>query len=180
MVEINRILENFLKHQHEETMPLAAESDLVEIFPDPEDIPQRYVIRCNCRSLVRLGNGEIGESDGPFEVGVRFPRDYLRKASPPEILTWRTPANIFHPNIRAPFICVGHLSPGTPLLDLVYQVYEVVSFQNVTMCEEDALNKEACAWARRNTHRFPVDDRPLKRRAVNLSVRVTEQSPSED
>jgi hypothetical protein len=30
--------------------------------------------------------------------------------------------------------------------------------------EDDALNPDACAWTRRNAHRLPIDDRPLKRR----------------
>ena len=99
-----------------------------------------------------------------FEVGIWFPSDYLRRAEPWEVLTWLGPRRVFHPNIsdRMPVICVGRLAPGTWLVDLLYQVFEIISYQKVTMREDDALNPAACAWARENQHRFPVDRRPLK------------------
>jgi hypothetical protein len=79
---------------------------------------------------------------------------------------------VFHPNIsdKAPFICVGKLAPNTPLVDILYQCFEIITYNKVTMREDDALNTEACVWARENQHRFPIDRRPLKRRALDLEV----------
>jgi hypothetical protein len=45
------------------------------------------------------------------------------------------------------------------------------------MRENNALNTEACAWARRNLHRFPVDSRPLKRRTADFSIEPLETTP---
>jgi hypothetical protein len=42
--------------------------------------------------------------------------------------------------------------------------------EKVTMREDDALNRAACQWARQHPERFPVDRRPLKRRAVTLHM----------
>jgi hypothetical protein len=87
------------------------------------------------------------------------------------VLTWLAPRDIWHPNISAdaPVICVGRLAPGTALVDLLYQLFEVITWNKVTMREDDALNRAACQWARRNGHRFPVDRRPLKRSAGSTS-----------
>ena len=108
-------------------------------------------------------------------VGIGFHDGYLRAADPCRVLTWLWPRNVFHPNIsdRAPFICVGHLVPGTSLVDILYQCFEIITYHKVTMREDDALNKDACAWARQNQHRFPIDPRPLKRRSVDFHVEPT-------
>ena len=57
------------------------------------------------------------------------------------------------------------MQPGTPLVDLIYQLYEIITYHNVEMRENNALNLEACSWARSNLDRFPIDRRPLRRRA---------------
>jgi hypothetical protein len=107
-----------------------------------------------------------------FHVGIYFSSDYLRTVNPFETLTLFEPLNTFHPNVAfgAPFICVGHIVPGTSLVDLLYQVYEILTYQKLTPREDDALNKEACRWARANQGRFPIDPRPLKRRPLALEV----------
>ena len=168
-----KIFDSFLKCQFEEGMALAQESDLLDLAPSPEDPPDRYMVRFTCRGLVQAEGGEVVEADY-FMVGIRFPPDYLRRVEPFEVLTWLGPANVFHPNIsdQAPIICVGRLSPGTGLVDLLYQVFEIVTYQRVTMREDDALNPVACAWARRNQDRFPIDHRPLKRRELKLQVEM--------
>jgi hypothetical protein len=162
------ILHAFLRRQCDEGLALAAASDLVSIEPlAPPDggPPDRFVVHLTCRGLVRTPRGAIEES-GEFVVGIWFPDDYLRVANPFEVLTWLHPRHAWHPNISAfaPAICIGHLAPGTGLVDLVYQVWEIVTWQKVTMREDDALNRDACQWARANLARMPVDARPLKRR----------------
>jgi hypothetical protein len=70
---------------------------------------------------------------------------------------------------------VGRLTPGTSFVDIILQCYEVLSWQKVTMREDDALNIKACAWARNNPDRIPVDDRPILGR--KLDCRITEAAP---
>ena len=165
------VLEAFLARQYEEGMALATASDLLELEPIDGPPPQRYLARFRCKGLVRSPDGEIVETDR-FEIGIWFPSDYLRWAEPWQVLTWLGPRQVFHPNIsdRLPAICVGRLVPGTPLVDLLYQCFEIITYNKVTMREDDALNHAACAWARDNRHRFPIDRRPLKRRALKLTV----------
>ena len=165
------ILRSFLERQFEEGLELARASDLLVLSPLSGSPPNRYVATFHCKGLVRKPDGGIEEANR-FNVGIWFPSDYLRRAEPAQVLTWMGPGRVFHPNISdvAPFICVGRLSPGTPLVDILYQVFEIVTYNKVTMREDDALNRAACVWARDNQHRFPVDSRPLKRRKLDLQV----------
>jgi hypothetical protein len=169
----NAIHNAFLHKQWEEGLDLARNSDLVQVFPGPESPPQRYVVEFGCRGLVRDGNGVVVEADR-FAIGIYFPPEYLRHVAPVQILTWLAPLHVFHPNIRPPYVCVGRLVPGTSLVDIVYQLFEIISYNKLTMREDDALNWDACAWARQNQHRFPTDNRPLRRRAVSFQVNVRE------
>ena len=173
------VFQAFLERQAAEGAELAAASDLLELEALGRSPAQLYVARFRCKGLVKKPGGEIEEADR-FEVGVRFPSDYLRRAEPSEVLTWLGPPNVWHPNIAhgAPFICVGRLVPGTPLVDLLYQCFEIVTYTKVTMREDDALNPAACAWARENQHRFPLDRRPLKRRAIELRAAASGRSRS--
>lgn len=160
------VYEAFLARQYEEGMALAAASDLLDLVPLGGPPPDRYIARFGCTGLVRRPNGSVGEA-GRFEVGIWFPSDYLRRAEPWQVLTWLGPREVFHPNIsaRLPLICVGRLKPGSWLVDLLYQCFEIITYQKVTMREDDALNAAACSWSREHQQRFPVDRRPLKWRA---------------
>ena len=166
------IYASFLARQLSEGLALSQASDLFELIPMDEDQPTKYLVRFRCKGLVKRGQA-VDVADR-FDVGIRFPSDYLRRVDPCDVLTWLGPREVFHPNISAvlPFICIGPIPPGTSLVDLVYQVFEVVSYQRVTMREDDALNGEACVWARSHRDRFPVDRRPLRRRTLSaMTVR---------
>lgn len=169
---IDPILRGFLEVQYAEGMGLARESDILDLFPlspSPALPQQHYVARFHCTGLVRSPQGEIVPGN-LFEVGIMFPDDYLRHADSFETLTWLRPMEVHHPNIAGPAICIGPLSPGTGLVELIYRVFEVITLNRVTMDERNALNHAACQWARQNTDRFPVDRRPLKRRRLVVHV----------
>lgn len=162
---MDRIFELFLEAQRRDALDLAAASDLLELVP--LDL-QHYVATFHCRGLVRDGAGEVREHDR-FRVGIWLSETYQREVNPATILTWLEPADVWHPNIRPPFVCLGRIDPGTPLVDLIHRCFELITFENVTMREDDALNRPACAWARRNRERFPVDRRPIKSGAVEVA-----------
>lgn len=165
------VQESFLGRQFDEGMALARASDLLELEPIPF-APPHFVATYRCKGLVRQPTGEIAEAD-QFAVGIWFPPGYCRRAEPFEVLRWLHPRKVWHPNIsdQHPFICVGRLTPGTPLVDILYQVFEIITYHKYTPREDDSLNRACCAWARQNQHRFPVDRRPLKRRKLDLEVR---------
>ncbi len=167
----DRIFENFLNRQHRDGTALAAASDLLDVQPVGPEPVRRYLATFHCRGLVQEGPGRIEVAEH-FEVGIQFPAEYLRRVTPPQVLRLFSPQKVWHPNVSAhgPFICVGRLTPGTALVDLLYQVFEILTYNKVTMREDDALNLEACSWARRNLERFPLDRRPLKRHGGSAAV----------
>ena len=172
----DKVLAAFLRTQEAEGLALAAASDLLGVVPLGASPAARYLVRYACRCLVLSAAGAVEEADH-FVVGIELPDDYLRRVEPMRVVSWLEPRNVFHPNISdvAPVICVGRLAPGTPLVDILYQVFEIGTYRKATVREDDALNRRACAWARRNQHRFPVDDRPLKRRPVQLRLAPSEE-----
>jgi hypothetical protein len=165
---LDTIFALFLEHQLSEAMLLARESDLLAIDPVT---PQHIAVQLRCKGLVKNRSNAIVMANC-FTIGIYIPSDFLRRANPYEVVTWLGPMDVFHPNIRPPAICIGHLTPGTPVTDIIYRVFQIITFQKVTMREDDALNFEACAWARQNRRLLPVDARPLKRRALDLEVEV--------
>jgi hypothetical protein len=175
---MDKIHKSFLNRQLEEGLELAAASDIVDLLPLDGPPPQHYIADFHCRGLVRTESGEIRQWNH-FAVGIYFPADYLRWVDPYATLRWLGPPTrehpttfVWHPNIsvKAPIICVGRISPGMPLTDLLHQLYEIITYQNYTPVESDSLNRECCAWARSNASLFPVDSRPLRRRTLNLEV----------
>jgi hypothetical protein len=167
----NKIYEGFLRRQHEEGMRLAEESDVLNLVPAGVEPADRYMVELRCKGLVRNREGEIVVAD-QFAAGIWFPADYLRRADPLQIVTWLVPFNVFHPNISPPVVCLGRVNPGTSLIEIVYQLHDIVTYNKVTMREDDALNPVACAWARQNVPRFPIDRRPLKRRVIQFEVNL--------
>jgi ubiquitin-protein ligase len=163
------IYKRFMQRQLEEGMELARSSDLLRLHV-PLMAPPHFVAEFLCNGLVREGNGDIKEAS-EFQVGIWFPPDYLRRADPFEMLRLFTPG-VWHPNVsrEQPLICIGRLTPGTTLVDILYQLFDILTFQKHNPRENDSLNRTACAWARENQHRFPIDRRPLKRRSLNLEV----------
>ncbi len=158
----DQVLRDFLYKQYDDGRALAAESEILELHPLGPAPVRRYAARFHCRGLIRDDNA-VREHDD-FLVGIGFPDDYLRRFDTTRVLTWLEPFRIWHPNVRPPFVCVGRMEPGSGLVDLIYQLYEMITYHNVEMREPNALNHDACAWARRNVQRFPLDRRPLRRR----------------
>ena len=173
---MDKILECFLRKQFVEVMALAAESDIVTAVPVAGLLPDRYILDFRCRGLIcDGGEPQIHEH---FVVGVFLPETYLRdefKVS--DIITVLGPHNLFHPNVRFPVICLGEdMVAGTPLTDIVFQLYEVLTYQRLTMDESHAFNHVACQWARANPGRIPLETRPLKRRTLDLQFAEKEDA----
>ncbi|MGD0788042.1 MAG: hypothetical protein ABR898_08645 [Terracidiphilus sp.] len=163
------VYERFMQRQLQEGMELARSSDLLRLHLSPMT-PPHFVAEFLCNGLIRDGAGEINQASD-FRVGIWFPPDYLRRADPFEMLRLFTPG-VWHPNVsrELPLICIGRLTPGTTLVDILYQLFDILTFQKYNPRENDSLNKTACAWARENAQKFPIDRRPLKRRPLNLEV----------
>lgn len=162
----DRILEAFLRKNRAAGMALAAACDRLKLFPEPGELPHRYVADFHCRGLVREASGEIAEAER-FLVGILFPDNFLKtKPNSFRVLTWLEPKNIWHPNIAYPHLCAGNLRMGTDLVSILFQLYEMIVYQKFATA--DPLNPAAAEFARANMSRFPLDSRPLRRRAIAI------------
>ena len=161
----DRVLQGFLERQYDEGMALAEASDLLHLISLGGDPPRKYLADFRCTGLVKAPDGEIVPAER-FVVGIWFPDDYLRAVDPFQILTWLEPRTVYHANVSdvGPFVCIGHIVPATSLVEILYRLFDVITYNKVTLVEEKALNREACGWGRSNVHRFPIDRRGLKRR----------------
>jgi hypothetical protein len=60
--------------------------------------------------------------------------------------------------------------PGTPLDELLYTIYDLLTW-NVYGVGDDGLNRAAAQWARHQPpDRFPLDRRPLRRPVGSLAA----------
>jgi hypothetical protein len=152
------VFNSFLEVQYQELMALAAQSDILRFECESVTPPRRYVLEFKCGGLIRAPSGEIQEASR-FLVGISLPDDFLRTPDTQQIVTIIAPW-IWHPNAAGPFLCLGNLTGGTPLVDVVFQVYEILTYQKWSA--HDGLNSAAAEWARNNQRLFPIDRRPLK------------------
>lgn len=152
------VFQGYLSGQWREVTEIAGRSDSFAIRPLDGVPPSKVIVEFRCNGLVKTRSGiEVADRHA---VHMQFPDDYLRRShESPEILSWLGPAAAYHTNIRAPFCCVGPIPPGMPLVNLIYQVYQMITWQRFTPREDDCLNPEACSWARANIDSFPVDPR---------------------
>ena len=153
-----QIRASWLEDQYVESMGIAQCSSILSLAPVAGDPPFKYIAKFECDGLVDTPDGVV--VCDRHVVGIFFPEHYQRvSCDPGEVLTWLEPKTEFHPNIRAPFCCVGHIAPGMTLLSLLQQLYTMITWQRFTPLENNALNKDACRWAREHLERLPIDPR---------------------
>jgi len=152
----------FFEQQLLESTNLAANSDILDLFPKNDDPPLGYEAVFHCRGLVHV-NGRLCIAE-KFTVDIRFPEHYLEQVNPLAIASFTKPPLVFHPNVLGPVICPGPVAPGTSLVSVLYQIYEVITWFRWNSA--DPLNPAAAQWARNHAdeHEFPLDQRPLRRR----------------
>ncbi|MDH5541236.1 MAG: hypothetical protein OEY03_17695 [Rhizobacter sp.] len=167
---MDEIFETWLRRQHDEARALSDTSDVLSLAAETgAAAPRRFIARFASPTMV-LDGSAVRRADG-FAVLFQFPRDHLRSACDPgQLVHLLGPANTFHPNVAPPFICIGRVAPATGLCELIYQVHEILTFQKLTPREDDALNRDACAWARRHMNLFPLSTAPLRRRTADFSI----------
>jgi hypothetical protein len=166
-MKMDSIRKSWLSRQLEEGMRLAAASDVFTLHPGPGSPPQEYLARFDCPTMVEM-QGAITPHTG-FEVLIRFPLDYLRSVpNPAAVVALLSPQNAYHPNVAPPFICVGDIAPGTSLCELVFQIFEIMTFNKLRL--DDFLNEDACSWARNHMDLFPLTTQSLRRREISLDI----------
>jgi hypothetical protein len=155
-------------------MELADESDVLRVLPCPPLPPAAYVCEFRVRYLRRAPSGLVEVAPGPVLAGLRFPEDYLRAADAHlylKVASVLTP-DLVHPNVLGPVVCLGSaFAPGTPVRVLLWELYEILAYRNLTLDERNALNPEACRLLREHAHFLnQLEAPPLRRGRLPLRV----------
>ncbi len=161
----DKVFEYFLRAQWEEGTALANRSTILDLRPLHGNPPYSYLAGFSAPTLVRLQSGAVARQEG-FLVGVYFAPEHLRAVKPSQCLAFLSPANVWHPNIKPPYCCLGKIAPGTGLLELLLRIYEVALFMRYTPREDDALNRDACKYVRQRAPFRALSTVPLKNKAM--------------
>jgi len=166
---MDRIFTSWLMRQEADWADFAPKTDRVKVTPVGVGAPcRKYVAEFDCGGLVRQSDGAITRAE-EFVIGIYFGDDHLRRVEPMQLVWLLSPTNVWHPNIKAPTVCLGHLRPAVGLIEILNQAYSILTYQNVS--PGDCLNEEAASWSRAHRDQFPIDRRPLKRRDIRLNIR---------
>ena len=131
-------------------------SDLIDLVRSEGNPPDKYTIRYTCKGVEKVDNRNRPIYREVHEVSIYLHAEYPLKQ--PQI-KWMTP--IFHPNIHTTgAVCIGAWWPAKTLDELILTMGDMVQYKNLD--PKDPMNSLAAAWARRNRHLFPVDNRELK------------------
>lgn len=168
------IFQRFLGNAVAEAEELASRSDVLRVLTDPR-APATFFCEFAVPYLQRLPGGVVAVHPGPVHAAVHFPADYLRSTDPHlylHVAAVATP-NIVHPNVRGSGICLGSaFRAGTRLAIILRELYEIFTYSNYSLV--NSLNPEACRLLRAHSHLLEsLAPRPLLRRSLNLSVRVS-------
>ena len=84
------------------------------------------------------------------------------------------PLDIVHPNILGSYICLGpEFGPTTPIALVLWELYDILAYQNFTTDERNAFNSEACRVLRAHPDVLTrLSFRPFMRRKLEAQVQV--------
>jgi hypothetical protein len=115
---------------------------------------------------------------GPVNVGVGFPTDYLHGATPDlqyRVACLLTP-RFLHPNVYRGTVCLGAgFAPGTSISELLWEIFGIVSYSNIGLDERNALDPEACRLLREHPEllaELPRKPFLRRRRSIKLEVKA--------
>jgi hypothetical protein len=184
----DKVLTRFLQNSFWKATKLLAESDVLSIIDLEGDPPFLFLLGFNNIShLIKdPEREEVVSLMSPVFANIFFPPDYLRSVDPALYLKMVAipDQGFFHPNVKLPhgWVCLGHdFLPGTDLSDLIFHLYDIITYRNVTVDERDALNPEACRYLRQNPEVIAgLKNPPLRRRKLNVQVKVEKISNEEE
>jgi len=175
---MDAVMKRFVDNESEAVDRLAASSDILTVAARRDEGSREFHVRFSSPTLVYEG-GDVRRWHG-YHVALRLTADYLRIVEQPLLVaTIEAPHHVWHPNVHGPFICLGNIAPGTGLVELLYRIYAILSYQKLTPHEANALNPTACAWARAHLSWFPLTVAPLRRPLIPFeTAQVIAENPS--
>ena len=166
------VFDAFCRAAWNEAQVMAAESDILSVSPLPPLPPSRFLLRFDVPYLRRRSDRTIEQAPGPVFAAVLFPADYVRGGDP--MLSMRiahvVTSDLVHPNVFQGAVCLGaQFNPGTPFRVLARALYDLLTFQLMTLNEPDAMDRDACRAIRSNPDLLPRRPAPpLTRRTYRV------------
>lgn len=166
----------FLENTTSEAAELAERSDVLTITPLAPAPAPAYLCAFDLSYIRRLPAGTVDIASGPIMAVLHIPEDYLRSVDHHlylRVASVLTP-DLVHPNILGGTVCLGSaFAPGTSITWLLWELFDIASYQNVTFDERNALNPEACRLLREHSHLIDrLQHKPFLRRERKLAVNV--------
>ena len=163
---MDRVRLRFLEGAASEARQLSEASEVLTITPFPPYPAATYVCEFRVPHLCRTDSGRVEVSEGPVICGIHFPEDYLRSVDPKlplKVASLLRPKNFIHPNVGMGSICLGYrFAPGTRMRLLLHELHEIVSYQNYSLDETNAMDAEACRLLRAHPKLLEaLEPRPL-------------------
>jgi hypothetical protein len=162
------VMSEFLRNSRDEFIERCGRGGLIEYADLGTKVPWLWRLTFRTRGLARDEGGEVQVIDRHV-VALRFLPDYLRQVNQFQTIALLEPKNAFHPNLAPPAICL-HLYPGMPLIEIAESLHALLSWRLRQLAENDALNKDACAWGRSHLDELPIDTRPLLGKAMAIQL----------
>lgn len=144
----------------------------IEYDVEEGSLPERYFVNFKNIKGIKLAKDSTPENKkvetiDNHRMEIYLHIDYPRLKPQSYILT-----KIFHPNFRmaSPHdICIGdYWASGETLVDIIYQVGEMIQYQNYNV--KSPLNGIAAKWARENQNLFPIDNKDLRQGEVEIEL----------
>jgi hypothetical protein len=169
----DEVMADFLLNNREDFLARCRGSRLLDYADLGQRLPWLWRLTFRSRGLARDKGGELRVVDRHV-VAVRFLPDYLREVNRFHTLALVEPDEAFHPNLAPPAVCL-EVHPGEPLLEICESLHALFSWRLRQLAENDALNRDACAWGRANLEDLPLDTRPLFGRPFRVQLEPVEE-----
>lgn len=148
---MDTVYRRFLENSHAAGVQLAAESDVLDLFPVWPYPPRKFLFEFHLPYLRCNLEGTVEVAPGPIIGVINFPETYLRSVDtnlPFKIVSVKT-RDLTHPNIRGTVVCLGrNFRPGTPIQALLWNLWDILTYQNCSLDERNAMNSSACRLLR--------------------------------
>ena len=172
---MDRVFDAFCLAAQREADALTAQSDVLTVTALPPEPPSRFLLQFRVPYLRRTPRNTFDIAPGPVSAAIHFPADYLLGTTPNlwfrivQVLT----DDFAHPNVRQGVLCLGsQFHPGTPFRALVRTLYDLLTYQLMTLDERNALDADVCRAIRATPHLLdPLSAPPLIRRSHRLTLK---------
>jgi len=148
---MDTVYRQFLKHSHKAAVDVAKESDVLDIYPVWPYPPRQFLYEFHLPYLRCGVEGTVEVASGPIIGVLNFPESYLRSTDAYlslKVVSMKT-LDLLHPNVRGSVVCLGTaFRPGTSIEALLWSLWEILTYQNATLDERNAMNAEACKLLR--------------------------------